>query len=103
VGLSEKFDESLLLMANELGWKRTWYLKANITRKKPALSSFSNEEIETIKKYNAWDIKLFEYCSGRLNEQWKNNPQLHSKLEPLRRKNKKFEKLRKIKDFFNRN
>ncbi|MFI5202921.1 MAG: sulfotransferase family 2 domain-containing protein [Flavobacteriales bacterium] len=102
VGLSEQFDESALLMAKELGWKKTWYTRANITKNKPKRSTFSKDEIEIIEKYNQWDIKLVEYCKFRLQKQWNQNTDLHGQLERYKKKNRTMEKLKKIKNIFSR-
>lgn len=63
-GLTEKFDESLMLMKNELNWGNIMYQKVNITPNKPLVDDLDIEIINAIKEKNKYDIELYDYaCS----------------------------------------
>jgi hypothetical protein len=103
VGITEKFDESVLLISNSFDWNKTWYAKVNRTKNKVPKEKISPADIELIESYNKWDIKLYEYCLQRLNAQWEKQIELQLLLPNYRKKNKRIEKLRKLKRIFNRN
>lgn len=72
VGLTEKFDESLILMSNHCKWKFPYYTKLNVGKNKPAKPSMSDKVIETIAHFNDLDIKLYDYANRRLQKQVSN-------------------------------
>lgn len=68
VGLTERFNETLLLLKRELGWKTPYYSKANVTKKKPEYMDSSEDDIEFIKGKNELDIQLYEYATELFNK-----------------------------------
>jgi len=63
VGITEKFDESLILFKERLKWKRyPVYLKLRRTPNKPSLNEISKETLQIIEKYNELDIELYEFA-----------------------------------------
>ena len=69
MGLTERFDESLILMSNFCHWKLPYYTKLNRGKIKPAKQAISDETLDTVKKFNELDIQLYEYASQRLQQQ----------------------------------
>ena len=66
VGLSERFDETVLLMRRVLNWKkRPFYIKRNITRDRPGLDEIPRRTIDVIERHNQLDCELYEYA-GKL-------------------------------------
>jgi Galactose-3-O-sulfotransferase len=64
VGLTERFDESFILIRRALGWKLPMYVSANVsTRPKPA----SETALESIRQRNLLDLELYEYAHGLLS------------------------------------
>jgi Galactose-3-O-sulfotransferase len=59
VGLTERFDESVVLLTRTLGWRRMVYTRENVTPNRKPLSEISEEEIEVIRKHNALDLALY--------------------------------------------
>lgn len=63
VGLSERFDESLILFKRILGWENVFYIKQNV-----AVTRFSSQEvydeetIDVIRNVNRLDLKLYDYA-----------------------------------------
>jgi hypothetical protein len=75
-GLTEYYDESLILFKKMLGWRQfPFYQKKNVHHKKPANSELSNREKEILVRYNHYDIELFEYArqlfENRVNKEGK--------------------------------
>lgn len=71
VGIQEKFDESLLLLKNQLTWKKTpFYYQRNTNRS----NSYNKHEISSstrsaIAKYNELDLELYEYANQIFQQQ----------------------------------
>jgi hypothetical protein len=69
VGLTEKFDESLVLMSHYCKWRFPYYTKLNVGKHKPPKHNISEKVIEAIKQHNDLDIKLYDYASQKLQKQ----------------------------------
>jgi len=66
VGLTEYFDESLLLLKKKLNWRYPYYHVKNVTkRKRPPLSDRMKE---IIAKRNSYDMRLYEYAKKQLHQ-----------------------------------
>ena len=68
VGLTEKFDETLILLKRELRWDWPFYTRQNVTRKKVARENMPASTIEIIKEHNQLDVELYEYTRQLFNE-----------------------------------
>jgi len=74
VGITESFDQSILLMEQLLNWeKRPWYIKNNYHGSGSAVTDIPNELIDQIKDQNELDLELYNYALARLNKQVKEN------------------------------
>ena len=65
VGITEFFDESLLFLKDELGWRTDpCYVTLNASREKKIEVSLDvdDETIEVIRECNRLDAKLYEHC-----------------------------------------
>ncbi|SDC82928.1 MULTISPECIES: sulfotransferase family 2 domain-containing protein [unclassified Candidatus Frackibacter] len=69
VGITERFDESLLLMKRELGWDNILYTKKNVGQNRLPKEEVSNEVLDIIKERNKLDIELYNYAKNNLQEQ----------------------------------
>ena len=67
VGLTEHFDESLLLLRKEFGWDWPYYEKKNVTVKPKKFEEIPLSIIEIIKEKNQLDIELYEYAKQLFN------------------------------------
>jgi hypothetical protein len=71
VGLSGRFDESVLLARRRLGWKGfPVYLKRNVTAGRPATAQLSKSALRVIRKHNELDLELYEWVSARFQHEW---------------------------------
>ncbi len=59
VGISERFDESLLLLRKILGWKIPLFDKSNISQKP---KDIDRDTLELIKNLNQFDLQLYKYA-----------------------------------------
>jgi len=69
VGLVERFDESLLLMRREFGWRRLWYVRRNVTAGRPAASALGEAVLARIHQDNALDLELYRVAVARFDRQ----------------------------------
>lgn len=67
VGLTERFDESLLLMQQQFNWKRLYYAQRN---KRPIATTnpLSEQSIDAILNINQLDLQLYAYADALLTE-----------------------------------
>ncbi len=64
VGITSRFDESILALSYELGWKAPYYSRANRTR---ADINLDNSTLHTIEEYNQFDLELFKLGNDLLD------------------------------------
>jgi hypothetical protein len=70
VGLTERFDETLLLVSRQLQWKRCLlYRKSKISKSRTQISDLDADTIRTIDATNELDAKLYTYIKSRFNQQ----------------------------------
>jgi len=61
VGLTERFDESLVLFKQKLDWRiPLFYTRANVTREHPARTRLSAGVLAVIRERNRFDVKLYK-------------------------------------------
>jgi hypothetical protein len=69
VGITERFDESILLFKKKLGWSSCHYVRENVT---PSIrvnrNQVSSDVEKAIKEYYLLDIELYQYCLEIFNE-----------------------------------
>ena len=67
VGITEMFDESVMLMKNKLSWtSNPYYVIENPCNDKVQRGDLDDNFIEMIKKNNSLDMKLYSFCLERL-------------------------------------
>ncbi len=70
VGISERFEESLFLIASSFGWKIPHYENRKVTKSRSAVDPAM---IEMIREHNRYDIALYELGKKRLDEDLQKN------------------------------
>lgn len=68
VGITERFDESLILLKRQLDWQDVRYIPELVNEHRPRRESLSSSTLDLIAKYNALDIELYDYANNRLDE-----------------------------------
>jgi hypothetical protein len=69
ISLTERFDESLLLLGKVFGWKHLYYKRLNITKKRPLKEEIPSDLLTAIQNANQLDILLYEYAQTLFEEQ----------------------------------
>lgn len=66
-GLTERYDESLLLMGLELGWSWTKmpYVRHNVAPSRPHAEDLPEETVELIREFNRVDLELYRRVEER--------------------------------------
>ncbi|MBI3649239.1 MAG: sulfotransferase family 2 domain-containing protein [Actinobacteria bacterium] len=86
VGLTERFDESLLLLGRTFGWTNLYYVAANVTparRREPV----PQEVRRAVQEQNRFDAELYAWASARFDEQVRSIPSFQEDLRRFRRNN----------------
>jgi len=70
VGISERFDESLILLKRVLGWrtKDILYVRQNVIRDRPSKGSIDSDILKVIEQHNELDIQLYEFAKQMFEE-----------------------------------
>ena len=63
VGISERFDETLVLLKGSLGWRRVYYAPLNTADGTVHGRSVTDDQREGIMRWNRWDQALYEHAS----------------------------------------
>ncbi len=62
VGLTERFDETLLLLKQRFGWGNVCYRQHNVTRSRPARETLSAETLAVLHEHNRLDLALYDHA-----------------------------------------
>jgi hypothetical protein len=68
-GLSERFDETLLLLKRQLHWSAPYYVKENVTPNRPSRDNIDPAARRAIEEVNALDMELWEFVRNRMDQQ----------------------------------
>jgi hypothetical protein len=100
VGLTERFDESLIILKNLLGWKRSpVYELANVNTNKKTIHEIDENDINAILEMNKFDLELYEFVKKRFGNDIGNDI-LKSDLIKLRRDTRIYNFKKNIKNVF---
>jgi hypothetical protein len=89
---SERFDEGILLLAQDLGWKTPYYLRRKVGRYPRLATSPDPETIRIIEEYNRFDRQLYDFCSEKFEKRANHLPDLPQRLTRFRTANATFGK-----------
>jgi hypothetical protein len=67
VGITERFNESILVFKKLLNWSTPYYSKANVTRNRPKAKELTNKMVELINEYNELDFQLYDFVNQQLD------------------------------------
>jgi Sulfotransferase family len=65
VGVSERFEESLMLMATTFDWEIPFYKNCKVSKTRPQINSGT---VEMIRDHNRLDVELYEFSKGLFEE-----------------------------------
>ncbi len=67
-GITERFDESLILFQQSLGWNIPLYIKENVNKNRISISEISEDDLRLITTANQLDIELYRYGIELFNQ-----------------------------------
>ncbi|MFN2187561.1 MAG: sulfotransferase family 2 domain-containing protein [Candidatus Promineifilaceae bacterium] len=68
IGLTERFDQSLILLQDAFGWEDVRYVRDNVSTSRPAREAIDMETMELIIKANLLDQELYAYARELFQE-----------------------------------
>jgi hypothetical protein len=69
VGFVERFDETLLLFGNVLGWRNLYYTRQNVGSGRPRRDKLHPATLEAIVEANQLDFELYRHATHLFEEQ----------------------------------
>ncbi len=69
VGLTERFDETLLLLKKTFSWRNVFYTPKNVTANRPTRDELPLGTLEAVINANRLDIELYQYATRLFEEQ----------------------------------
>lgn len=92
-GVTERFDESLLLLSQGRDWRRPYYLARNVGDS--PMQALSSAEQAAIVARNGLDLQLYDFARQRLDEAIAaRGPQFATDLARYRHRNRQYQRLR---------
>ena len=68
-GTAARFDETLLLLKDRLGWRNVFYTPRNKAPKRPGAVELPHEALELLKAHVQLDLELYRFVGERLERQ----------------------------------
>jgi hypothetical protein len=87
VGLTERFDESLVLFADAFGWRLPTYTSTNLASERARqlhVEDLAPSLVDRIKNFNQCDIPILEYARSVFDVRRSEIPSFQSKLSEYR-------------------
>jgi hypothetical protein len=87
-GITERYDESVLLMKDFFGWCSPYYNTRNTSSQSLKRMEVSDDVIELIKEYNKLDIEFYQYACERFQSIIdKQDKSFHKELARFKKRN----------------
>ena len=97
VGITEMFDETLLILRKEFDWKIPYYIKQNTAKNNKKMEGISSKVISLIEEYGSLDLQLYDRVKKKLQEQIaQQGDSFHKELSFQRRINSFYQPFGKI-------
>jgi len=97
LGLTERFDESLILLKDKLNWGPIYYIKRKVSGKKVTIANISQEELELARSLNQADIQLYNNAKKQFEALVSENQSLiNTQIKKLRSLNYIYQKIYNI-------
>ena len=88
-GITERYDESILLFRRRLGWSRPpFYIISLSNKERPTLEELSSKELEAVKERNQLDMELYQFAKRHFEDALEAEfSNLSDKIRTFRRRN----------------
>jgi hypothetical protein len=94
VGLTEQFDETLLLLQRAFGWRSVYYHWHNVTQGRPRRASLSPDALDVIAAHNQLDVELYSFGRKLFEKQVRDQgPSFAQDVERFRAGNRRVQPL----------
>lgn len=67
-GITERFDESVMLFKNFFGWNLPFYIRLNTTARKQSVQDIPAKILDEVRKINHLDIQLYHFAREKFQE-----------------------------------
>ncbi len=91
VGLTERFDESLLLMRRAFGWRDVRYVALNVDPYRDRRDEPTEEALALIRRHNALDLDLYRWALDRFDRKVAAVPGFPAELDGFRLANRAYQ------------
>jgi len=88
-GLTEKYDDFLLMAQRGLGWNDIFYQRMNSSKVKTDKSTVAKDVIDLIRKQNSIDMALYEFAKELFNYRFENMGLTAEMVKTFKDNNKK--------------
>lgn len=88
LGLTERFDETLVLLRHVFGWKNLYYTRMNVTPGRPRQEDHQAEILELIRRYIQFDSALYGYANQLFDERIRQIPNFEQELQEFQARNR---------------
>lgn len=85
-GLTERFEETLILLQKRFGWSHLHYIRANVAPQGPSVE-ITDEARDLIDEHNRLDNALYAHVSERFDEALRSYPSFERDLARYKRTN----------------
>ena len=86
-GLTERFDETLIMFMKAFDWSRLYYVPTNVSPDKGRREPPSEGTLELIRELNQFDFELYRYVGDRFEETIRRHPTFQQDLARFRKVN----------------
>lgn len=90
VGVMERFDESLLLMSQRVGWASPpHYIRKNVSKTRTSIRSLDDDDREVIESFNQLDLQLYAAARAELDKTLSGMPEFADELAAFKDRNRR--------------
>jgi sulfotransferase famil protein len=68
IGLTERFDESIVLLTRAFDWRPMVYATENVTAGRPPRQTLTPETLAVVERYNSLDLELYRQAKARFEQ-----------------------------------
>jgi hypothetical protein len=87
-GVTERFDETLLLLRRALAWSHLCYVRANVSPSGASLEELPRDTVRLIEEHTALDRELYAFVRQRFDETISRLPSFDRELQRFRTLNR---------------
>lgn len=83
-GVTERFDDFLVLLSSALSWRRLYYEKRNVTKLRPVVQELSSSTTSLLHETNQLDVQLYQFAASRFEKQVEQLNHMQIRRETIR-------------------